>query len=77
MLEELRAIAGCGRPWAAERAAFMLQITAQYNAGGITRPEYEELCRDLVRMDRLDSEADDIELKTALVSAVNIVAQLT
>jgi hypothetical protein len=77
MLDDLRAIAGCGRPWAADRAAFMLQITEQYNAGGIDRPEYEELCRDLVRMDRLDSEADDIELKTALVSAIYVVAQLS
>ena len=77
MLDDLRAIAGCGRPWAADRAAFMLQITEQYNAGAINRPEYEELCRDLVRMDRLDSEADDIELKTALVNAVYIVAQLS
>jgi hypothetical protein len=33
--------------------------------------------RDLVRMDRLDSEADDIELKTALVTAVYAVAQLS
>jgi hypothetical protein len=77
MLDDLRAIAGCGRAWAADRASFMLQITEQYNAGGITRPEYEELCRDLVRMDRLDEEADDIELKTALVNAVYIVAQLS
>ena len=77
MLDDLRAIAGCGRPWAADRAAFMLEITEQYNAGGINRPEYEELCRDLVRMDRLDSEADDIELKTALVSAIYVVAQLS
>lgn len=77
MLTELRAIAGCGRPWAADRAAFMLEITEQYNAGGINRPEYEELCRDLIRMDRLDSEADDIELKTALISAIYVVAQLS
>jgi hypothetical protein len=77
MLDDLRAIAGCGRPWAADRAAFMLQITEQYNAGAINRSEYEELCRDLVRMDRLDSEADDIELKTALVSAIYVVAQLS
>jgi hypothetical protein len=77
MLDDLRAIAGCGRPWAAERASFMLQITEQYNAGGITRPEYEELSRDLVRMDQLDAEADDIELKTALVTAVYAVAQLS
>jgi hypothetical protein len=32
--------------------------------------------RDLVRMDRLDAEADDLELKTALVTAVYAVAQI-
>lgn len=77
MLDNLRAIAGCGRPWAAERAAFALMITEQYQSGGITESEYQELMRDLVRMDKLDAEADDLELKTALFTAVYAVAQLS
>ena len=77
MLDHLRAIAGCDRPWAAERARFVVEITESYNSGTITRPEYEELCRDVLRTDRLDSEADDIELKTALVTAIYAVAQLS
>jgi hypothetical protein len=76
MLDDLRAIAGCDRPWAAERAQFALMITEQYQGGGIDQGEYQELMQDLVRMDRLDSEADDLELKTALVTAVYVVAQL-
>jgi hypothetical protein len=77
MLDELRAIAGCGRPWAAERADFAIMITEQYQGGGLDESEYQELMRDLVRMDRLNSEADDLELKTALFTAVYAVAKLS
>jgi len=77
MLDQLRAIAECGRPWAAERASFAVMITEQYQGGGLDESEYKELMRDLVRTDRLDQEADDLELKTALVTAVYAVAQLS
>ena len=76
MLEDLRNIAGCGRPWAAERAQMALMIAEQYQGGGLDQSEYQELMLDLVRSDRLDSEADDMELKTALVTAVYLVAQV-
>jgi hypothetical protein len=76
-VDTLRAIAGCGRAWAVERANFAVMITEQYQGGGLDTGEYQELMRDLVRMDRLDSEADDLELKTALVTAVYAVAQLS
>jgi hypothetical protein len=77
MLDQLRAIAECGRPWAAERAGFAVMITEQYQGGGLDESEYKELMRDLVRTDRLDQEADDLELKTALFTAVYAVAQLS
>jgi hypothetical protein len=77
MLDQLRAIAGCGRPWAAERASFAVMITEQFQGGGLDESEYKELMRDLVRTDRLDQEADDLELKTALFTAVYAVAQLS
>jgi hypothetical protein len=77
MLDDLRAIAGCGRAWAAERANFAVMITEQYQGGGLDESEYKELMRDLVRTDRLDQEADDLELKTALFTAVYAVAQLS
>jgi hypothetical protein len=51
-------------------------ITEQFQGGGLDAGEYQELMRDLVRMDRLDAEADDLELKTALVTAVYAVAQI-
>jgi hypothetical protein len=54
----------------------VIAITEQFQGGGLDRSEYQEMLRDLVRMDQLDSEADDIELKTMLVSAVYAVAQV-
>ena len=76
MFEQLQALAGCGRPWAAERAQYALAITEQYQGGGISAGEYKELMLDLVRMDRLDAEADDLQTKTLLVNAIYAVAQV-
>jgi hypothetical protein len=54
----------------------VIAITEQYQGGGLDRSEYLEMMQDLVRMDALDSEADDLELKTMLVTAVYAVAQV-
>jgi len=75
-VETLQQIAQSGQPWAAQRAQYALEMTAAVNRGELTASEYQELMRDLVRMDRLDEEASDIELKTMLVMAVYGVAQL-
>jgi len=75
-MQVLYDIAGCDRGWAAQRAAMVIAITEQLTAQNITREEALELMEDLVRMDALDQEADDIELKTALVSAVYAVAKV-
>jgi hypothetical protein len=75
-LQTLYDIAGCDKSWAATRAAMTIAITEQFQGGGLDRSEYEEMLRDLVRMDKLDAEADDIELKTMLVSAIYAVAQV-
>ena len=75
-MQVLRELASTGRPWVAERAMYAMQITEAVHAGDITVDEYQELMQDLVRMDRLDAEADDMEMKAALVSAVYVVANL-
>ena len=76
-LQTLYEIAGRDdQPWAASRAAMVIAITEQYQGGGLDRSEYEEMLQDLVRMDQLDQEASDIELKTALVTAVYAVAKV-
>lgn len=76
-LETLYEIAGRDdHPWAASRAAMVIAITEQFQGGGLDRSEYEEMLQDLVRMDALDQEAQDIELKTALITAVYAVAKV-
>ena len=76
MIEQLRELTQCGRPWAAERAMYALQITEAVHAGEIGLEEYQELMRDLIRMDTLEAEADDMAVKTALVQAIYVVGQL-
>lgn len=76
MMQQLQQIAQSGPGWAAERAQMAIAITEQYQGGGLDRSEYLELMEDLVRSDRLNAEADSIEIKTMLVSAVYGLAQL-
>ena len=76
MTQQLQEIANSNEPWAAQRAQYALQICEAVNAGEMTADEGQELLRDLVRMDRLDSESSDMRLKAALVSAVYIAANL-
>ena len=76
-LQTLYEIAGRDdAPWAASRAAMVIAITEQYQGGGLDRSEYLEMMQDLVRMDALDAEASDIELKTMLVTAVYAMAKV-
>jgi len=76
MREQLQAIIGSGKPWAAERAEMALAIMSQYEGGGLEFEEYQELMRDLVRSDLLNAQADDQDLKNLLVSCVMIGAKL-
>lgn len=75
MLDKLYEIAGDdSHPWAASRAAMAIAINEQYRGGGLDASEYQELMQDLVRSDRLNGEADDLDLKNTLVSAVMAVS---
>jgi hypothetical protein len=76
MIEQLQWLSTCGKPWAEQRAQWALQLTEQLQSGEISESEYQELMQDLIRSDRLDEEADDLELKNYLVSAVMIGAKL-
>lgn len=74
--EALQELAESDKGWASERAQIALDMTAQLEAGELDESEYKELMRDLVRTDELDAEADDLEMKTMLVTAVYGVAQI-
>lgn len=76
MIEQLQMLTQCDKPWAAERATIALQMCEAYQQGGISESEFKELLLDLVRADKLEEEADDINLKTMLVSAIYAIAQV-
>lgn len=68
VLEQLSAEAP---DWAARRAATALELTELYQAGDISADEYRECLEDLVRTDELDAEADSMDVKSSLVSAIS------
>jgi hypothetical protein len=76
MIEQLQMLTQCGKPWAAERAAIALQICEARQQLQIGEDEFKELMLDLVRTDKLEEEADDINLKTMLVSSIYALAQV-
>lgn len=75
-MKTLQELAACGKPWVERRAAQAIKLQAAYDAGDIDRSEYQELLEDLVRTDLLEREADDIELKTMLVTSVYTLAKI-
>ena len=75
MREQLEQLVHTDRAWC-QRAVMALEMLTQYEQGQLSQSEFAELMQDLVRSDRLDAEADDLELKTHLVMAVYGAAQL-
>jgi hypothetical protein len=76
-IEQLTALSQTADPAISARARYVIELTEAVNTNQITAGEYQELCRDVARMDALDRECADLELKTALVMAVYAVAQLS
>jgi hypothetical protein len=72
----LEQMAQDGRGWVRERAEMAIILYDQFESGGLDESEYQELMMDLVRSDRLDAEADDLDTKTMLVTAIYGVAQV-
>jgi polyhydroxyalkanoate synthesis regulator phasin len=74
--QQLEALAACGRPWAEQRAQMALLMKRQLDSGELSLDEYQELVKDLLRTDTLDREADSVETRALLVSALTVVAKL-
>jgi polyhydroxyalkanoate synthesis regulator phasin len=64
------------RPWAQQRAQLALDIVNQRQRGEISQDEARELIEDLARTDVLDREADCLETRTQLVSALYLLSQV-
>lgn len=75
MLAELYQLAQ-GQGHIAERAQIALQITEQHQQGQITESEYRELMQDLARFDDVCENAAELEARTALFTAIVVVAKL-
>ena len=76
MIEQLQFLSTCGRPWAEQRAQFALEITEAFYRREISESEYQALMADLINSDKLNAEADDMDIKNLLVSCVMIGAKL-
>lgn len=76
MIEQLQFLSTCGRPWAEQRAQFALEITGALQRQEISESEYKALMADLINSDKLNEEADDMDIKNLLVSCVMIGAKL-
>ena len=72
----LHEILSSGKGWAVERATIALQIEEGLQQGAISPAEAKELLEDLVRADKLEAEADDLEVKTMLVTGIYAIIQV-
>jgi hypothetical protein len=76
MINELQFLSTCGRPWAEQRAQMALEIANAFQNGDIPEDEYQALMADLINSDKLNAEADDMDVKNMLVSCIMIGAKL-
>ena len=62
--------------WAAKRAQCAIKFTEEYNSGQLTADEYTELLNDLKKTDKLNLQAEELEIKVKLESAINLLLKL-
>jgi len=74
MREVLEGLAESDKTWASKRAKNALILADQYEGGGLDEWEYQELMLKLVEDSKLDREADDLETKSLLITAVHQVS---
>jgi hypothetical protein len=53
-----------------------LAINDQYQGGGLSQSEYQELVQNLVSAAELNKQADNVELKNMLVTAVMAISMV-
>jgi polyhydroxyalkanoate synthesis regulator phasin len=70
MQEHLLHLAGCGLPWAEQRAQMALQIAEGVQQGALSKEEARALLEDLVNTDKLNEEATNAEARAMLVFGV-------
>ncbi len=76
MQNELLQLAGCGLPWAEQRAQMALQIAEGVQQGALSKEEARALLQDLINTDTLNEEATNAEARAMLVFGVTQIAQM-
>lgn len=76
MQTQLLQLAGCGLPWAEQRAQYALQIAEGYEQGQLSADEARALLEDLINTDKLNEEATNAEARAMLVFGVTQIAQM-
>ena len=74
MREVLEGLVESDKIWASSRAKQALEITEQFDGGGLDEWEYTEMMLRIIDDSKLDKEADDLETKSLLISAVHQVS---
>jgi polyhydroxyalkanoate synthesis regulator phasin len=76
MLEDLQKLLNCGKPWAVKRASIAKDLIDQYKSGELAEDEYKELIGDLIATDKLNAEADDLNVKSMLIGCIKAAIKL-
>jgi len=74
MQNQLLQLAGCGLPWAEQRAQMALQIAEGVQQGALSKDEARALLEDLINTDKLNEEATNAEARAALVFGITQLA---
>jgi len=75
-MDELKNLLTCGAPWAEERARIALELQEKFSQGKISADERNELLQDLINTDQLNHEADNINIKSALIAGVSAIMSI-
>jgi polyhydroxyalkanoate synthesis regulator phasin len=62
--------------WAAKRAQIAIKLTEDLKSGELSADEYKELINDLKNTDQLNLQAEELEIKVKLESAINTLLKL-
>jgi len=76
MINELEILADSDHKWAAKRAEQALAFHEQFEGGGLEEFEFQDMMLKLIEDGPLDREADDLDTKALLITAIQQVANI-
>ena len=69
-------IMSSGRAWAIEKLQLLQQYQLAYQNGQITSNDYRSLLNDLNNMGAIAGDTTDMQLKAALINAIQLAASI-